>query len=103
MFEINYIFSNKYNNKFKVNYLSAEKYWKIPELTEVIFELIFTANFSIKDFTLAFDLNWLYRSSKYVDQYGDIVLNENAIWDKATHGATFLHENVVWTKIYNMN
>ena len=103
LFEINNVFYPKYGSKLKINYLSSEQYWKIPEFTEVIFELTIPTVFSIKDFTSTFHLNWLYRTSKYLDKKENIILSENAIWDKATHNGSFLHKNIIWAKIYNID
>lgn len=83
--------------------LSSEEYWKIPELTEIVVQFQLSNKLRVKEFVNFFDLNSVYKSSEHLDEKNNLIINENAIWDKETHGGEFLVDNIVWAQFYTMN
>ena len=97
------IISHEFKELVEIKFISSEKYWKIPKLTEVIFEIIFSNKLKVKDLTLIFNLKWFYRFSEYFNNKGELILSENSIWDKDSYGGIFLNENASWVQVYTLD
>lgn len=98
------LIAKKFHKIEKIVFHSAEKYWKIPKMTECFFEAYSNESISVDEFIKIFNLkDWLYKFSKThdVNNKKDIIeKDESAIWDKKTHKETLLDDRVVWAHIY---